>query len=275
MNKKRKNKITLVYLAGGLSSRFGGRIKGLQKVKGNKTLIEYSMDQALQSGFSKIVLIVGEKTEKEFKKKLKNSYKKIPIFYAMQKYNKRTRNRPWGTTDALLCAKKFLRCPFVVCNGDDIYGENSFKNLFQHLKNSNEEATVSYNLSEVLPEGGTVNRGIIKEKKGYAIDIKDNLKISRQDFATGKISRKMKCSMNIFCLHPRTLSLLGYEIKKFKKQNKNNQDAETRLPHELSALVKKNKIKIKIYPSKDRWIGITNPGDEIIARKLIKGYYKS
>jgi len=264
----------LVYLAGGLSSRFGGKIKGLQKVKGNKTLIEYSIDQALTSKFSKIVIIVGEKTEKEFKKKLKSFYKKVPIYYVLQEYNKKTRNKPWGTTDALCCAKQFLKCPFVVCNGDDIYGPSSFKILFEHLQKDNNEATVSYLLPLVIPEKGEVNRGIIKEKAGYVKSIKDKLKISRQEFASGKISKRMKCSMNIFCLHPKTLKLLGYEIKKFKKKNKGDREAETKLPHELSSLIKKRKIKIKIYPAEDRWVGITNPGDEIKARKLIKKYYK-
>ena len=263
-------KIALVYFVAGISSRFNGKIKGLVKVKGNKTLIEYSLDQALKSDFSKIVFIVGNKTEKQFKKKFGKSYKKIPVFYAIQHFDEKIRNRPWGTVDALCSASSFLKTPFVICNGDDIYGENAFQILFNHLKKEKTEATIGYNLSEVLPQKGKVNRGIIKIKKNYVENIKDSFNITKENFKSKKLKPNDKCSMNIFSLHPKVLSYLKSDFKKFKEQNKGDRDIESRLPHEISKLISRKKIKLKVYSATDKWVGITNPGDEKKVREILK-----
>ncbi len=261
----------LVYFAAGISSRFNGKTKALQQISKNMSLIEYSLNQALKNKFSKIIFIVSKKTKKDLKKKFKNSYKQTPVFYALQKYNKKKRNRPWGTVDALCSAKKHLNCPFIICNGDDIYGASSFKTLFNHLKEKNEEAVISYKINNVLPKTGTVNRGIIKQEEEYVKSIKDKFNISKKDLS--KIKQAV-CSMNLYALHPETISLLKKDLKTFKKQHKKDRDIELRLPHALSKLIKTKEIKIKIYPTKEHWVGITNPGDEIKARKLIKKYYK-
>mgnify|MGYP001614605345 FL=1 len=128
--------IALVYMVAGLSSRFGGKIKQFAKVgpKG-ETIIEYSLNQALPEGFTKIIFIVGNKTEKPFRDMFGESYKGIPIFYSQQKFNEEEREKPWGTADALCSAKDVINCPFVVCNGDDIYGAETFRILVNHLKN--------------------------------------------------------------------------------------------------------------------------------------------
>ncbi len=262
--------VALVCLVAGLSSRYGGKIKAFAKIGRNKTLIEHSLNQALKSGFSKIIFVVGDKTENPFKKKFKKEYKGIPIFYALQRFNKKYRDRPWGTSDALCSSMPFLNCPFVVCNGDDIYGEKTFKILLEHLEKSEEEATVGYKLIEVLPKDSTVNRGIIKGKKGHVKWIRDYYSINQDNLRENKLKKQDRCSMNIFALHPETLRLLAINLKKFKKQNKKDRKIECRLPHELSALVKSKKTKIKIYSSVDKWHGITNPGDEKRIRKALE-----
>jgi len=267
---KNTKEAALVYLVAGLSSRYGGKIKAFAKISRNKTLIEHSLNPALKSGFSKIVFVVGNKTEKPFKKKFKKSYRGIPIFYALQKFNKKKRDKPWGTTDALCSAMPFLNCPFIVCNGDDIYGKRTFKMLAKHLDKSKEEATVGYKLLSVLPKNSTVNRGIIKGKNMYVKWIKDYYKINQDNLRENKLKKDALCSMNIFALHPNTLKSLALNLKKFKKQNKKDRKIECRLPHELSALIKSKKIKIKIYNSVDKWYGITNPGDEKIIRKVLE-----
>lgn len=266
----KKKEIALVFLVAGLSSRYNGKIKALAKIKRNKTLIEYSLDQALKSKISRIILVVGDKTEQAFRKKFKKEYKGIPVFYALQKFTKKKRDRPWGTADALCSAKRHLNCPFVICNGDDIYGENTFKMLAEHLCNSKEEATVGYKLVSVLPKNSTVNRGIIKKKGLYVQQIKDYYSINLENLSKNRLKKKNLCSMNIFALHPSTVKLLSKNVKKFKKQNKKDRKIECRLPHELSNLIKKNKLKIRLYHSVDTWLGVTNPGDEKIIQKYIK-----
>jgi len=268
-----KKELALVYLVAGISSRFGGKIKSFVKITPRITLIELSLAQALKYDFSKIVFVVGNKTEKAFKEKFGSSYKSAPVFYALQKYNKKNRDRPWGTGDALCSAKPLLKKGFVICNGDDIYGSNSFKTLVEHLKKSSEEATISYKLSHVLPEKGVVNRGIIKAEKGYVKNIKEVFNIKKRDLKAAKRKPGDLCSMGIFALHSNTLKFLNQEAKKFKKKHKGDRKIEFLLPNELSKLIKKRKIKMKNYPAIDRWVGVTNPGDEKKAREFIKKHY--
>ena len=156
-----KKEIAIVYMVAGISSRFGGRIKQFAKVgPSEETLIEYSLNQALKAGFAKIIFVVGNMTEKPFKERFGDNYRGIPVYYALQKFDPKKRSRPWGTSDALCSIKEIIDCPFVVCNGDDIYGKNTFKTLFNHLKESNEEATVGFRLNEAIPEKGAVKRAI-------------------------------------------------------------------------------------------------------------------
>jgi dTDP-glucose pyrophosphorylase len=120
--------VAIVYLVAGISSRFGGKIKQFAVVGSNgETLIEYSMNQAIKAGFNKIIFIVGNSTEKPFKEKFKDSYKGIEIKYAHQLYDPKERDKPWGTCDAICSAKNLINGAFVVCNGDDIYGEKPFR----------------------------------------------------------------------------------------------------------------------------------------------------
>jgi dTDP-glucose pyrophosphorylase len=137
----------IVYLVAGLSSRFGGKVKQFAQIgTNNETLIELSMNQALKAGFNKIIFVVGEKTEQLFKNKFGPSYKQIPVQYAKQEFNPEERDKPWGTCDALLSAKQLINEPFVVCNGDDLYGENTFKILVEWMEKNNSPATIGYPL---------------------------------------------------------------------------------------------------------------------------------
>ena len=174
--------MAIVYMVAGISSRFKGKIKQFAKIgPQGETLIEYSLKQALSAGFNKIIFIVGNSTEEPFKKMFKDSYKGIPIEYALQKYNPKERNRPWGTLDALCQTKDIVKSPFVVCNGDDLYGEQSFKILTNHLREKRTNATLGYNILKVIPEEGYVNRGIFEIKENKVISIKEILNITKEN----------------------------------------------------------------------------------------------
>lgn len=262
-------KVALVYLVAGISSRFGGKIKGFTKIDG-KNLIEYSLAQALKSRFSKIIFVVGKKTERAFKKKFRNSYKGVPIYYALQRYDEKIRDRPWGTADALCSAISVLNCPFVVCNGDDIYGEDTFKVLTNHLKKEDEEATIGYRLVDVLPDKGKVNRGIIQVSGNYVKEIKDSLNIEKSNLKATSNKPDDLCAMGIFAFHPDKLKLLCSELEKFKEVHKGDKNAEAGLPDQITNLIKKMKIKMRIYPAMDKWLGLTNREDVEEVRKTLK-----
>ena len=263
--------IALVYMVAGLSSRFGGKIKGLVRVgKNGERLVEYSLDQAILHGFDKIIFVTSDKTIESYRKAFGDEYKEIPVFYALQKFDGRTRDKPWGTADALCSAKEYLNCSFVVCNGDDIYGKESFRLLANHLRKSDEPATIGYNLGSNIPNEGSVNRGIFKVNKGYASEIKETLGINRNNLQDSGLSLNNLCSMNIFALNLKTFTLLYERVKKFKEEHKNDRKAECFLPTEISYLINEEKIKMKIYSSDYKCLGITNPGDEEVLREKLK-----
>ena len=262
-------------MVAGMSSRFGGRIKQFAKVTEDKTLIEYSLDQALKSGFSKIIFIVGNLTEEPFKKKFGDSYNGIPVFYALQKFNPEVRDKPWGTTDAVCSIKEIIDCPFVICNGDDIYGENTFRIAFECLKNKNECSTIGYQLLEVLPETGTVNRGIFESDNGYATKITETFNISKLNFKELGLNENSLCSQNIFSMHPEIVKLLNAELIKFKEKNAKDRKIECLLPAELSKLINQGDISMRLHATPDKWIGITNPEDEEVVRNLIRNSINS
>ena len=265
--------IALVYMVAGLSSRFGGKIKQFAKVgPQEETLIEVSLNQALAAGFTKIIFIVGEKTEIPFKEKFGNEYNGIPVYYAMQNYDPETRKKPWGTTDSLCSATELIDCPFVVCNGDDLYGKEPFKILVRHLKRKPTNAAIGYKLGDVLPSEGEVNRGIFKIKQGTNIieSLKEELKISKENLHLRGLSEDNLCSMNIFAFHPKNLELLNEILTEFKEKHKGNPDIECLLPVEINKLIQNKKMDMELYPTNDNWMGITNPGDEIIVKENLR-----
>jgi choline kinase len=265
-----KQDISVCFLCAGVSSRFNGKIKQFAVVGINgETLMEVSLNQALKAGFSKIVFIVGNKTEIPFREKFGNSYKGIPVFYAVQKFDENERDKPWGTADATASMFEIVKEPFVLMNGDDIYGERTFRILAEHLKTSEDEAIPGYHLLNVLPETGTGNRGLIEIENGYLKNITEILGISRENYKEKGLDENSLISLNAFALHPRVILMLKERIEKFKIANKGDRKIEFFLPNEIGELTKLGKIKVKCLETPDRWIGVTSPGDEEIVKSLL------
>jgi len=261
----KKKEIALVYLVAGISSRFGGKVKAFAKIGPNgETLIEYSMNQALKAGFNKIIFVVSEQIHDLFKQRFNSEYNGIPIEYALQYYDKNFRDKPWGTVDAICSATKLIDSSFVVCNGDDIYGEETFKILFNHLTLYQTSASVGYNLVDVLPDFGTVNRGIFEIDSEHDVkSIEEIFELSKENYSQKGFNEFALCSMNIFAFQKNVLPLLSEILIKFKQINKNRK-SECLLPSEISNLINNKNLKMKIYPTREKWYGITYPGDEII-----------
>jgi len=256
--------IAIIYMVAGISRRFGGKAKGLAKIGPNdETLIEYSLDQAIQAGFTKIILIVSEKTKPLFQNHLGDSYKNIPIKYVIQEIDFEKRDKPWGTTDALCAAKEIIDSNFVICNGDDIYGEEAFSLLTNHLNGKNTCATLGYKLKSVIPNEGEVNRGIYEIEDSEVKSIKETYEISKSNFQEKNITEESLCSMNIFALTIESLDKLDKKLKIFKEENTGNREIECLLPEELGKLIKEREITMEIYPTNAKWFGLTNPEDEL------------
>jgi len=263
--------VAVVYMVAGMSSRFNGEVKQFAKVGPNdETLIEYSVNQAINADFNKIIFIVGDKTEVEFRKMFGDNYRGVPVYYARQEFDSELRKKPWGSVDALCCAKEIIDCPFVVCSGDDIYGENNFKILFEHLYKNKENASVGFKLEGVLSNSGGVNRGIFKiDKNNYVKNIKEIFNIEKHNLSENNLSCDNLCAMSFFTMYPEIIDILDARLKSFKEKNKENPNSECLLSEELSKLIEDNLIKMKVYSNLDKWFGVTNPGDEIIIKEAI------
>lgn len=261
--------VAIVYMLAGMSSRFGGRVKGLVSVGSRgETLVDYSLQQAMHSGFSKIVFVVSPQTFRPFQERFGSVYKGVPILYAMQTYDSGERDKPWGTADAICSARPLLDCPFVVCNGDDIYGASSFRRLFNHLEIGADSATIGYKLGNHLSVSGAVNRGIFTiDSNDYVTDIRETLGISHANLEEKNLSEDDLCSMNIFALQLETLDILVERVRNFRKGLAGDRTAECYLPKELSSLISQKRMRMKLYSSQDTCLGITHPGDEEIVKK--------
>ena len=261
--------VSIAYMVAGMSSRFGGKIKQFAKVGPNgETLIEVSIKQAISAGFDKIIFIVGEKTEIPFKEMFGKEYTDVPIFYAKQTFDPKVRDKPWGTTDALVSAKDIINENFVVCNGDDIYGENAFRTAHDFLTKNNSGVAIGYKLKNIIPDVGSVNRGLFgTDKEGNVTSIEEIFDITKENFKEKNLTENSLCSMNLFGLPQDILPHLEQILKNFKEKNKEDRKAECLLPVELGNLIKGNKLQIKLIETNDRWFGVTNPEDEEKVRK--------
>ena len=264
--------VSLVYMVAGMSSRFGGKIKQFANVgPNNTTLIEYSLHQALKSNFSKIIFIVGKMTELPFKEKFWNNYNWIPVEYALQYFDDNKRDRPRWTLDAVCSAIDLIDESFIVCNWDDIYWENSFNILYNHLQNFDEIATLWYVLWNVIPDKWTTNRWIFTiSSDSYVENINETIWISKNTLSDFWLKETDLCSMNIFWLTKDSLENLNQILKEFKIKNKDDRKIECYLPVELSNIIKNWNNKMKIYSTPDKRLGVTNPEDEEIVKKQLE-----
>lgn len=269
--------ISLVYMVAWMSSRFGWKIKQFAKVWPNwSTLMEYSLNQALKCDFSKIIFIVGKMTEIPFKEKFWNSYKWVPVYYAVQSFDDEKRDKPRWTVDALCSTKDLIDWSFIVCNWDDIYGENSFKILFNHLIQSEDTASLWYILKNVLPEKWSTNRGIFKvDNNNYVKDINEVIWIEKYKLSDFGLTDDSLCSMNIFGLTKDILTSLNKTLIQFKIEKQNDRKSECYLPVEISNIIKTEWKKMQLYSTPDKRLWITNPEDEDIVKEQIKEIEKN
>jgi len=265
--------VSIVYMVAGLSSRFGGRIKQFAEVGPNgETFIEHSLNQALKNPFNKIIFIVGEHTEQPFKEKFGNEYKGIPIEYAYQIFNPEIRDKPWGTGDAFASAADLIEDSCIVCNGDDMYGEEAYEILFNHLENTEEDCTGTLKLSKMLPENGEVTRGIFTVENDYIKDANEIFNISKINYKEKGLDEDAPVNINLFGIQKPTLLKLKERVNAFKEKNDGDRKIECFIHVELANVMKENISKMKVFLSEEPWLGITNPEDELSVKKALSDH---
>lgn len=281
---------TLVIMAAGIGSRFGGGIKQLEPVGPNGEIImDYSIYDALEAGFNKIVFIIRKDLEKDFKEIIGNRIERItPVEYAYQELNNLPygfnkpdyRTKPWGTGHALLCAKDLIHNPFVVINADDYYGKEGFVKIHDYLvKQMNSEAEcldicmAGFQIGNTLSENGGVTRGVCEIKKdGTLTRVTETYEITGQtEFATGKtengtsvkISLEQNVSMNMWGLSPAFIDELENGFPLFLSNIKEGDGKEEYLlPKIVDQLIRTGKAKVKVLETHDKWFGVTYKEDK-------------
>jgi NDP-sugar pyrophosphorylase family protein len=232
------------------------------------------MKQAIKAGFNEIIFVVGNLTQVPFMEKFGDSFEGTLVKYALQTFNPSERDKPWGTTDAIVSALPLIKGSFAICNGDDLYGESAYKTIFDTLtKNSSHDCvTIGYDLLSVLPEKGSINRGIFRtDSKGNVIQIEEMIGIEKNSLNKAGLNSKDLANMNIFGLTKECILFLEKRLIEFKLEHKGDRKAECYLPVELGNLAKKGKIKLKLFKTSEQWFGVTNPGDEEIVKQALKG----
>lgn len=293
-------KPTLLVLAAGMGSRYGGN-KQLDEVgPSGETIIDYSIYDAIRAGFGKIVFVIRrdieEQVRERFVKKLKG---KIEVDYVFQEITNvpegatytPERVKPWGTSHAVLVADKAISEPFGVINADDYYGYESYLTLKDFLvndKDPNSYCIVGYKLGNTLSDHGTVNRGVCNvDSNGLLKNIVEVLKIEKTadgakaanpDGGEMKFNGSEIVSMNLFGFKPSFFNILHEDFRSFIAANGSDPKSELLIPATLDRYIKKNQVTIKVLMSNERWFGVTYREDkpfvvDSIREMVRKGIY--
>lgn len=284
---------TLVILAAGIGSRFGGGIKQLTPVDAyGHLIIDYSIHDAIQAGFNKIVFIIRHDIEKDFREVIGNRIEQmvaplgVEIAYAYQEKDMYAnqvpegRTKPWGTGHAVLCAADVIDSPFAVINADDYYGKNGFKKAAEFL--GDDYALVGYILKNTLSDNGGVTRGVCSVENGRLVAIdetKNIVKNGDEVEANGKrLDLDSLVSMNFWCYPLCFLDVLRTGFPKFIESMTDAQESEYLLPIIADSMLKEG-TSFTVLPTDNQWFGVTYKEDKdtVIGsfKKLIEaGVYK-
>ena len=277
-------KKTLVILAGGLGSRFGG-LKQIEPIGNNgEFIIDYSIYDAIQAGFNEVIFIIKKENYKVFKNTIGNRIKKyINVKYAFQplyiKGVSKKRTKPLGTAHALSAVNNLIKDKFLLITADDFYGQNSFKLASEILEYDKEIEIISYKLGQTLTENGAVKRGICYEDENNNVlkiiesicERKDNKIIVKNLDGTDErsVDENMNVSMLMMTMNKDVISLLNQKVEKFIKNLNGDLTSEILIPVVLNELLKEKSIKIKTKETDEKWYGITYREDlEKIKNKI-------
>lgn len=290
--------VTLVIMAAGIGSRFGGGIKQLEPVGPNGEIImDYSIHDALAAGCNKVVFIIRKDIEADFKEIIGRRIEKIvPVEYVFQSVDELPRGmknvwgrtKPWGTGQAVLCVKDVVKEPFIVINADDYYGKEAFVKLYQYMTTEMDVDSPVYDmcmagfiLSNTLSENGGVTRGVCRvDEQGYLQQVTETYEIQYQnDGLYGcdeqknlmSVSADQYVSMNMWGLPPKFLDMLEDGFTDFLQSlGDDAMKAEYLLPKIIDRLLKDKKAAVKLLETGDRWFGVTYKEDKPIVAAAIK-----
>ena len=280
---------TLIIMAAGIGSRFGEGIKQLTQMGPNGEIImDYSIHDAKEAGFNKVVFIIRKDIFKEFEEVIGNRIKEqIDVEYVFQELDDlpegfevpEGRTKPWGTGQAVLCCKDVVKEPFVIINADDYYGKEAFVKLHDFLVSGEDlgrEFTMGmggFILKNTLSDNGTVTRGVsVVDENGLLSQVHETTGIEMGEDGQIKcdseevqewISPEDKVSMNMWAGYPEFLDFLAEDFKDFLTNvEEGDLKSEYLLPNIVDKLLKEEKANVKVLETQDRWFGVTYKEDK-------------
>lgn len=297
-------KPTLVIMAAGIGSRFGGGIKQLEPVgKHGEIIIDYSIHDAIQAGFGKIVFVIRHEIEKDFREVIGNRIEPlckkagVKCVYAFQDMHDLPegvsvseevflqRKKPWGTGQAVLSCRGLVNEPFAVINADDYYGKEAFVQLCRFLKedsvdNPTHYAMAGFILKNTLSDNGGVTRGICSvDENGCLTDVLETTGIVKTETgaeANGiSLDPEVVVSMNMWGLTPAFIELLKEGFISFLQEDADKLvKKEYLLPIYIDQLLKEGKVSVRVLPTADTWFGITYKEDKPAVAKAFEELYQ-
>ncbi len=291
-------KPTLLILAAGMGSRYGG-LKQIDPVGPNgETIIDYSIYDARRTGFGKLVFVIRHDFEKAFKETVGVRFeKRVPVEYVYQELDKLPpgfsvpagRTKPWGTTHAILQAENAIHEPFAAINADDFYGREAYQVLARHLTSGTPDyAMVGFILRNTLSEHGTVARGVSRvDGNNYLTSIVEMLKIEADgggakntgpDGTITRLTGDEAVSMNFWGFTPAVFGQLRAQFTAFLKKSGQEEKSECYIPATVGELVTGGEAKVKVLRTNDSWFGVTYREDrprvvESVSKLISGGVY--
>lgn len=278
-------KPTLLILAAGMGSRYGG-LKQLDKLGPHgETIMDYSVNDAIKAGFGKVVFVIRKHFEEDFKKFIISKYEgKIAVDYVFQELDmlpegiaiNPERVKPYGTAHAVLVAKEAIHEPFAVINADDFYGSDAFQTMGKFLMrtddlNSTQYAMVGYQLNKTLSDFGTVSRGIcVADDQRHLQEVTEMTKIRRYDDGIKNITEDgvvtvlpetVPVSMNFWGFMPNIFGLIESMFVDFLKKNNDNPKSEFFIPLIVTHLIQSKAATVEVLESDAEWFGVTYQED--------------
>lgn len=285
---------TLVVMAAGMGSRFGG-LKQMEPITADgRVLLDFSVYDAKKAGFTKVVFVIKNEIADDFIEIVgKRIEKMIKVEYVYQELDDlpegfscpSERTKPWGTAHAILCCKYVVKEPFAVVNADDYYGRTAFKKIYDELTKDNDEyCMVGFRLENTLTENGYVSRGVCEVEGGYLKKVTERTKIIDCKFTEddGKTWTTLPpdtvVSMNLWGFKPDVFGYIENGFKNFLKENIEKPKAEYYLPLIVTELIDSDTKKVKVLTAEDKWYGVTYKEDKekvvkALGEMVSKGYY--
>ena len=278
--------ITLLVMAAGMGSRYGG-LKQLDAVgPSGETIIDFSVYDAIRAGYNKAVFIIREDFEKQFKEKISNKYQdKIEVEIVYQDLHDlpnsfscpKDRSKPWGTGQAILAARNVISEPFAAINGDDFYGRESFKIISDHYSSVNSGfAMAAFQLDKTLSDYGSVSRGICEQNLNQLVTVVETHGIKKSSAGDIECDRDISLlgnelvSMNMWGFMPSIFDHLEKMFNEFLDENISDLKSEFLIPSVVNDLIEKNIEKVQVLKTKSTWFGVTYIEDKPFVKNQIK-----